>query len=171
MYIYIYIYIYTCIHTRFSLCAVIVLYVYCWLAVIARVCCIMLSLRHDTSPLCIVRAAISQGRPPSYASDASLSLRGTKVVPRKGVRTSVNMRVRTRKGSRAKHGQTIRCLRPPFLETPYKALQTRGSGVRRRAVGTRCARNLQLYVFYVYLSLSLYIYIYIYICTYIYIYI
>ena len=45
-------------------------------------------------------------------------LRGTKGVQRKGVRTSVNVRVRARKEPGAKHDQTCRCLRPPCLGTP-----------------------------------------------------
>ena len=48
----------------------------------------------------------------------NLSLRGSKGVPRKGVGTSVNMRVRTCEESRAKCGQTTCYLRPPFLGTP-----------------------------------------------------
>ena len=48
------------------------------------------------------------------ASDA----RGTRGVPRKGVWTSVNMRVWTCKESKVKHNQTSCYLRPPFLGTP-----------------------------------------------------
>ena len=44
-----------------------------------------------------------------------MCLRGTKGIPRKGVGTSVNMRVRMCKESRVKHYQTSRCLRPPIF--------------------------------------------------------
>ena len=46
------------------------------------------------------------------------TLRGAKGVPRKGVGTSVNMRVCTCKEVRVKHNQTICFLRPPLLGTP-----------------------------------------------------
>ena len=60
------------------------------------------------------------------------SLRGTKRVARKGVRTSVTMRVWTCEGMRVKHNQASDYLRPPFIGTPYLPLdserhQTRGS--------------------------------------------
>ena len=45
-------------------------------------------------------------------------LRRTKGVPRKGVQTSVSMRVRTCKEVRVKHDPTSCNLRPPFLGTP-----------------------------------------------------
>ena len=46
-------------------------------------------------------------------------LRGAKGGPRKGVWTSVDMRVWTCKESRVKHDQTRCYLRPPFLGTPF----------------------------------------------------
>ena len=50
--------------------------------------------------------------------DVGLPLRGAKGVPRKGVRTSVNIRVWTCKEMRAKHGQTSFYSGPPCLGTP-----------------------------------------------------
>ena len=48
----------------------------------------------------------------------ALILRGTKGVPREGVRRSVNMRVRTRKEMTVNHDETSCYSRPPFLGTP-----------------------------------------------------
>ena len=57
------------------------------------------------------------GDDPPVSMEA-IALRGTKGVPRKGVWTSVNLRVWTCEESRAKHDQTSCYSRPPFLGTP-----------------------------------------------------
>ena len=54
----------------------------------------------------------------------SLLERGPKGVPRKGVWTSVKVKVRTCKELRVKHDQTSCYLRVPFLGTPLSSLQT-----------------------------------------------
>ena len=55
-------------------------------------------------------------------------IRGTEGVPRKGVWTSVNMRVRTCKDLPSKRNQTSCYTRPPFLGTPLGFLQREGRG-------------------------------------------
>ena len=61
-------------------------------------------------------------------------LRGTEGVPRKGVWTSVNMRVWTCEASRVKHDHTSCYSRPPFLGTPLV--------YSRRGAGFGCAEGL-----------------------------
>ena len=72
-------------------------------------------------------------------------LEGTKGVPRKGVWTSVDMRVWTLKEWRVKHYQTSCCLRPPFLGNPL------------------VPSRVDHIIYYVMLLYSILIYIYIYI--------
>ena len=57
-----------------------------------------------------------------YSSGRMARLRGTQGVPRKEVRTSVNMRVRTCRELRGKHDQTSCYLRPPTPWDPLRSL-------------------------------------------------
>ena len=85
-------------------------------------------------------------------------LRGTKGVPRKGARTSVDMRVRACKELGVERDRTGCYLRPPFLGTPPEF--PLGLGGRCPSAAARV--NIYIYI-YIYIYAYVYIYIYIYI--------
>ena len=143
-YIYIYIYIYICLCTCVCMCMYVYIYMYIYIYIHILYTCIDIDIDRFVMPsscvgICFVACYLSvvfvwiismiiivflcyliccYFEHTTCVSVVLHGLMGTKGVPRKGVCTSVHMRVWTCKELGANHGQTRCYLRPPFLGNP-----------------------------------------------------